>query len=148
MRITEAFNNYLKYRINAGKMTFNSTSVTDRQTRQQMVIVVRCVTCKGNGSYVWEDPFAVDIVEKAAYVCDSSDGNELVKLNGVTLGKIIVSEIDEAMVDVKQCIGQGCDGAAALSCTAPGAADRMKDSLTQRTSTVSLTHLTCHGGNA
>ena len=59
---------------------------------------------------------------------DSSDGKKEIKLNGVTLGKIILSEVGKAMLNMKRCVGQGYDGAAALSSMVSGAAATVKES--------------------
>lgn len=103
---------------------------TDRQTREQMVIVARYVKRNSDGSYiVREDPFAVvDVFERATNVLNPTDGNKEIKLNGVTLGEIILSEIDKATLDVKRCVGQGYDGATALSSMVSGAAAKVKES--------------------
>lgn len=102
---------------------------TDRQTREQMVVVARYVKCNADGNYVvQEDPFAVvDAFERTTDVSSPVDGNE-VKLDGVTLGKIILSEMNKATLDVKRCVGQGYDGAAALSSMVSGAAMIVKES--------------------
>lgn len=102
---------------------------TDRQTREQMVIVARYVKYNADGNYVvQEDPFAVvDAFERTTDILNPVDMDE-VKLDGVTLGKIIMAEINKATLDVKRCVGQGYDGAAALSSMVSGAAMIVKES--------------------
>lgn len=75
---------------------------TDRQSRQQMVLVASYHKYNTDGSYVVrEDPFAVvDGFERAANMSGSKNENEEVKLNGVTLGKIILTEIEKVALNV------------------------------------------------
>lgn len=107
------------------------TSQTDRQTREQMIIVARYVKCNADGSnVVREDPFSVvDVFERATNIADSSGKNEEIKLNGVTLGKVILSEVGKAMLDMKRCVGHDYDGAATLSSMVSGAAATVKESV-------------------
>ncbi len=98
----------------------------DRQTREILVLVCRYTYHEKGQIVIREDPFAiVDAFEKAR-AQNQSERNEL-KLDGKTLGHVILSQLRKATLDTSICVGQGYDGAATMAGVANGvAAEIMK----------------------
>ena len=98
---------------------------TDRQTREILVLVCRYTYHEKGQIVIREDPFAiVDAFEKAR-TQNQSERNEL-KLDGKTLGHVILSQLRKATLDTSICVGQGYDGAATMAGVANGVAAEIK----------------------
>jgi len=98
--------------------TILADETTDRSSREQLVMVARHVDMIDDKYVVREDTFSM--IDVFAALEDKQTGE--VKLSGENLGGVILQEIGKANLDINGCIGQGYDGAAAMSSEAAGAA--------------------------
>ena len=110
--------------------TLLADETTDRQKREQMVMVCMYVQQVDSGKYVVrEDPFAlIDVFDSLEeeirdHEGEDSDDGDLVenKLSGKAIAKV-----NNCDLNLGSCIGQGYDGAASLSSQAVGAAAEVK----------------------
>jgi hypothetical protein len=104
---------------------------TDRQTRELMVIVCRYVCKTEQGYVIREDPFAVvdafQTLSRLAGDEESDDGRSIEeKLDGKSLGKLLLSEVRKSNLDLSKCVGQGYDKAASMASLTNGAAAEVK----------------------
>lgn len=95
---------------------------TDRHHREQLAIVVRYVHADESGKWsCFEDPIA--IIDAYSFIdSDEDKENEETRLSGVAIGKALVKIVSQLGLNLKKCVGQGYDGASALSSQRVGAA--------------------------
>ncbi|KAK2723692.1 hypothetical protein QYM36_002136, partial [Artemia franciscana] len=106
---------------------------TDRQTRELMVVACRYVYKSERGYVIREDPVAIfDAFQTLSGLSEDEGTNTTQnfeeKLDGKSLGRLLLSEFTKSGLDMTKCVGQGYDKAASMSSLVNGAAGEIKQS--------------------
>jgi hypothetical protein len=101
---------------------------TDRHHREQLTVVVRYLLPDENGMWhCFEDPIAiVDVYATIQGNRQSGPGDGETRLTGTAIATILLQIIRKLGLNLATCVGQGYDGAAALSSERVGAATQFK----------------------
>ncbi|KAK2723698.1 hypothetical protein QYM36_002141 [Artemia franciscana] len=106
---------------------------TDRQTRELMVVACRYVYKSEKGYVIREDPVAIfDAFQTLSGLSEDEGTNTTQnfeeRLDGKSLGRLLLSEFTKSGLDMTKCVGQGYDKAASMSSFVNGAAGEIKQS--------------------
>ncbi|KAK2705874.1 hypothetical protein QYM36_016026 [Artemia franciscana] len=106
---------------------------TDRQTRELMVVAGSYVYKSEKGYVIQEDPVAIfDAFQTLSGLSEDEETNTTQnveeRLDGKSLGRLLLSEITKSGLDMTKCVGQGYDKAASMSSLVNGAAGEIKQS--------------------
>ncbi|KAK2719086.1 hypothetical protein QYM36_004796 [Artemia franciscana] len=93
---------------------------TDRKTRELLVVACRYVYKSEKGYVIREDPVAIfDAFQTLSGLSEDEGTNTSQnfeeRLDGKSLGRLLLSEITKFGLDMTKCIGQGYDKAASMS---------------------------------
>ncbi|KAK2718588.1 hypothetical protein QYM36_005803 [Artemia franciscana] len=107
---------------------------TDRQTRELMVVACRYVYKSEKSYVIREDPVAIfDAFQTLSGLSEDEETNTTQnfeeRLDGKSLGRLLLSEITKSGLDMTKCVGQGYNKAASMSSLVNGAACEIKRKL-------------------
>ena len=99
---------------------------TDRHNREQLAVVIRYLLPDEYGVWhCYEDPIAiVDVFSNIMASNDQSFVNSEIRLSGIAIGETLLRIVSQLGLNLSTCVGQGYDGASALSSERVGAAAR------------------------
>jgi len=80
-----------------------------------MILVARYVDQVGDRFIVREDPFSMLDIFTEIEQMQNADNSAEVKLDGKSIGRIILAAVGKANLDTAACIGQGYDKASAMA---------------------------------
>ena len=98
---------------------------TDRHHREQLAVVIRYVRNESGTWRCFEDPVA--IIDIHASISATADDDSEVRLSGAAIADALLRVVCELGLDLAACVGQGYDGASALSSQRVGAAQRFQE---------------------
>lgn len=103
---------------------------TDRHHREQLAVIIRYVLCDAGTWKCYEDPIVITDIfanieaERGDDVCNE------IRLSGQAIGKELLRIVKELGLALANCVGQGYDGASALSSQRTGASQRFMEEAT------------------
>lgn len=96
----------------------------DRQRREQLVVVIRYVIEEENSWHCYEDPIAVLDVYADIKANEQKEDDEM-QLTGRKIAEILLRTTTSLGLNLKNCVGQGYDGASAFAGQRSGVAKQI-----------------------